>query len=402
MRALLVHNHYGSATPSGENHVFEAERVLLESRKHSVTLFSRHSDEIRSQGAWGAIKGALSTPWNPWSAAAIRSQIEKLRPDVVHVHNTFPLISPSIFSAIGKRAARVLTLHNYRLVCPAAIPMRGGQVCTACIDKRSVLPSLKYGCYRNSRVATAPLALNVALHRRLGTWRNEVDAFIALSDFQKQMMAEAGLPAHKIHVKPNFYPGSPPVVPWAEREDYVVFVGRLSAEKGVATLIEAWRQWGASAPQLRMVGDGPLLAEMELRAIGLPVQFHGQMPAEKAQEQIANAKLLILPSEWFEGFPMVVREAFAFGTPAAVSNLGPLPSIVGEGYSGTVFCAAQPGDLMNKVAALWSPPDELHRMGSNARREFEQKYTEDANYKTLIAIYEAAIAENYRSTFRMG
>ncbi len=397
MHILAVHNFYSSATPSGESRVFDAERHLLERNGQKVSGFVRHSDEILAQGTWGVLKGALATPWNPWSSSSIARAIDEFKPDVVHVHNTFPLISPSIFREIGKRAARVLTLHNYRLVCPAAIPMRDGKVCTDCIDRRSVMPSLIHGCYRSSRIATAPMAASVALHRWLGTWRNEVDAFIALSDFQKQKMAEAGLPRHKIHVKPNFFPGSPDVVPWTDRLESVVFAGRLSAEKGVRTLIDAWRQWGAEAPPLRIVGDGPLRAELEKKASGLPVTFLGQMSAEHAQKQIASARLLVLPSEWFEGFPMVVREAFAFGTPAAVSDLGPLPSIVADGMCGVVFPASQPDALMESVRRVWYQPAEMERMGQNARREFEQKYSENSNYQTSMTIYEAAIAENKRA-----
>lgn len=392
MKVLLVHNFYGSATPSGENQVLEAERQLLLARGHEVEIFSRHSDEIRAQGAIGAIKGALATPWNPWMAAAIRQVVARFQPDVVHVHNTFPLISPAIFSAIGARAARVLTLHNYRLLCPAAIPMRSGQVCTDCLDQQSVLPALTHGCYRHSRLATVPLAANVALHRMLGTWRDEVDAFITLSEFQRQRMAQGGLPLAKLHVKPNFYPGMPPVLPWAERGNYVVFAGRLGAEKGVRSLLTAWQLWGKDAPELRLVGDGELRAELEQMAQGLPVRFLGQLPAAQAQAQIAGARLQILPSECFEGFPMVVREAFAFGTPAAVSNLGPLPSIVSHGQNGLVFEPAAPQSLLAVVRSAWNAPGLLEKLGAGARAEFEAKYTEEANYQQLLAIYQAAIA----------
>ena len=250
MRVLLVHNFYGSAAPSGENQVVEIERALLQSRGHEVVEFSRDSDELRSQGIWGAIKGAAATPWNPRSAQAICQTVANIRPDVVHVHNTFPLISPSIFHVLaGTGVGRVMTLHNYRLFCPAAIPMREGKICTDCMDQRSVLPALKHGCYRHSRLATLPLAMNVALHRGLGTWTHQVDAFIALSDFQRQRMVDAGLPAERVHVKPNFYPGSPRIVPWEQRKPYVVFAGRLTAEKGVATLMRAWQLWGADAPE---------------------------------------------------------------------------------------------------------------------------------------------------------
>lgn len=392
MRVLLIHNFYGSAAPSGENQVFEAERALLHSRGHSVSEVTRHSDEIRAQKGWGTVKGALATPWNPWMTAVTQREVKRFRPDVVHVHNTFPLLSPGIFHAIGHRAARVLTLHNYRLFCAAGIPMREGKVCTDCLATRNSVPAMRHGCYRASRLATAPLALSVQLHRVIGTWRRAVDAFVALSDFQRQLMASSGLPLAKVHVKPNFYPGMPTVVPWAERGAYAVFVGRLTSEKGVTALLQTWRAWGAGAPELRIVGDGDLRPALEALAAGLPVRFFGQVGSAEAQSQIAQARLLVLPSECFEGFPMVVREAFAFGTPAAVSNLGPLPSIVQHGESGVVFQAASPASLLHEVRRAWATEGLLEKLGEGARREFEEKYTEDANYATLMEIYENALA----------
>ena len=392
MKILLVHNFYGSTAPSGESQVFEVEKGLLQSRGHVLAEFTRHSDEIRGQGLWGAIKGAAATPWNPWAARAIRQVVARFRPDIVHVHNTFPLISPAIFHALaGTGVARVLTLHNYRLFCPAAIPMRAGNVCTDCLDRRSVLPALQHGCYRHSRLATVPLALNVALHRAAGTWTKQVDAFIALTEFQRQRVADAGLPADRVHVKPNFYPGNPVVVPWTQRQPYVVFAGRLTAEKGVSTLVRAWQQWGPNAPELRILGEGELRGELERMAAGLPVRFLGQLSAVEAQQQIAEASLLVLPSECFEGFPMVVREAFAFGTPAAVSDLGPLPSIVRNGESGVVFKAGNPASLLQELRKAWRTPGLLVQLGHGARAAFEANYTEDANYRMMMMIYEKAM-----------
>ena len=392
VRVLMVHNYYGSGAPSGENQVFEAEVQMLRARGHDVHEYTRHSDEIRLRGAMGVVKGALATPWNPWSARAVRRAVIDFRPDVVHVHNIFPLISPAIFSAIGRRASRVLTLHNYRLFCPAAIPMRAGQICTECLDSHSALPALKHGCYRGSRVATLPLAASVALHRKLDTWEKHVDAFVALTQFQRVRMVQAGLPAEKVHVKPNFYPGMPPIPIWDNRNEHVVFVGRLSEEKGIRNLIKAWALWGSVAPKLRVVGDGPLRNELERLAKNLPVRFMGQVTAETAQGEIASARLLVLPSECFEGFPMVVREAFAFGTPAAVSNIGPLPSIVRHGVSGVVFEPSNPESLLQEVRRAWETPGLLEQFGKGARAEFEGKYTEEANYATLMDIYERAIA----------
>lgn len=394
MKVLLLHNFYGSEAPSGENVVFDAEKRLLEEHGHAVSLFTRHSDEIRRKGAAGTLVGALSTPWNPFSARALAQTMAEFRPDVVHAHNTFPLLSPAVFHTIGKQSATVLTLHNYRLLCPAGIPMRDGQVCTECIIRKSVQPALRHGCYRGGRIATLPLALNVALHRRLGTWQHRVDAFVALSDFQRRLMVEGGLPSDKMHIKPNFYTGQPAVVPFEARTGQVVFVGRLGCEKGVHTLLEAWQKWGHDAPHLKIVGDGPLRGELQRRAKGLAIEFTGQLSADDAQQAIAKARLVVLPSECFEGFPMVVREAFAFGTPVAVSRLGPLPDIVRHGESGVVFDPANATSLLQTVRDAWNAPGLLSRLAGGARGQFEARYNEQANYEILMNIYQQAVDRN--------
>lgn len=395
MKILLVHNYYGSAAPSGENRVFEAERKLLLAQNHEVQKFTRHNDQIKANGALGLVQSALATPWNPCAASALRQAVEAFRPDVVHVHNTFPLLSPAIFRATGNRAARVLTLHNYRLFCPAAIPMRGDHVCTECLDSHSVLPALRHGCYRHSRLATIPLAMSVALHRGVGTWTRDVDAFITLTEFQRERMIAAGLPDDRVYVKPNFYPGNPKPIPWNDRDDCVVFAGFLTPYKGIEYLIRAWLEWGENAPELRVLGDGPLRKPLELLASskpGVQIRFYGLLASHDAEEQIARAKLLVLPSTWFEGFPMVIREAFAFGTPVAVSAIGPLPSIVTNELNGVLFDPADQESLLHEVRAAWESIGKLERLAAGARTTFENAYTEDVNYHTLMDIYDRALA----------
>lgn len=395
MKILCVHNYYGSSAPSGENTVFENEAELLQSRGNKVARFHRNSDEIRTRGLFGAFKGALSTPWNPISFFAIRHEVARFMPDVVHVHNTFPLLSPSIFYGIGQKAARVLTLHNYRLYCPAAIPMRNGRICTECMDRRSSLQAICYRCYRDSHIATAPLALSVSLHRRIGTWMRQVDAFIALTEFQKNIMINAGLPSERVHIKPNFYAGNPNPIAWDKRSSYVIFAGRLSIEKGVKDLLKAWIIWGESAPELRILGDGPLMDTLKKLAMASPgqrIQFLGQMSSIAAERQIAGAKLLVLPSICYEGFPMTIREAFAYGTPVAVTDIGPLPSIVNDGVSGLVFKPHDPASLLDKLRSAWKTPMLLERLGAGAYNEFVKHYNEKKNYEKLIEIYLAAIS----------
>lgn len=391
MRVILGHNFYNSNIPSGENQVFDTERNLLSKNGNIIENFTRSSDELSSKGWTGTIQGALSSTWNPWMAKSIQRKISDFQPDVIHFHNTFPLISPSVFHAIGKRSARVLTLHNYRLFCPAAIPMRDGKVCTKCLDNHSPLPAMIHGCYRNSRIATLPISISVGLHRAIGTWTHEVDAFIALSNFQRDLMIKAGLPSEKVHVKPNFYPGNPIVIPWSDRKDYIVFAGRLTAEKGVINLLRAWQAWGTDAPELRLVGDGELRSELEHMATGLPVRFLGRLTPEETQAQIASSRLLVLSSECLETFGLVVVEAFAHGTPVAVSKLGPLPSIVQHRKNGFLFEPNNPMSLLHEVRTAWECQKLLEDTAQGARIEFETKYTEEANYASLMDIYKQAI-----------
>jgi glycosyltransferase involved in cell wall biosynthesis len=401
MKVLLVHNFYGSSAPSGENAVFAAEAALLRDAGHEVVEYTRHSDEIRAQGGWGTIKGALATPWNPFAYASVLRTIERERPAVMHVHNTFPLLSPAIFHSAAKTAtATVLTLHNYRTVCAAAIPMRDGKPCTECLDQQSVNPALSYGCYRGSRLATLPLATMIALHRNLGTWQKQIDVFIALTGFQRDLLVKAGLPAERMHVKPHFYPNPPTPVPWGERETKVLFIGRLGAEKGVRFLLEAWRQWGERAPLLELIGDGPQQADLKQLAQGQGerVRFLGQLPFAETQARLARAKLLILPSICFEGFPMVIREAFALGVPVAASNLGSMAGLVDDGRTGTLFAPGAAADLLAKVRPHWGRPEQLAAMGVEARAEFAAKYTAEANLKRLEEIYRAAVERRGRES----
>jgi len=396
MKILLVHNFYGSEAPSGENTVFEAEKSLLRDYGHEVIEYTRHSDEIRSQGIWGTVKGAASVVWNPFSLRDVRRLIASEKPDVMHVHNSFPLLSPAIFHAAKEtNTATVLTLHNYRLFCAAGIPMRDGMPCTLCLDQQSVMPALKHGCYRGSRLATLPLATSIGLHRKIGTWAKQVDAFIALTDFQSQKMIDAGLPADKVFIKPHFYDNPPQPIAWEKRESKDVFVGRLREEKGVKFLIDAWLAWGEQAPVLDLIGEGPegesLRRTVAEHGMQEHIIFHGQLAFEEAQKKIVKSRLLILPSVCFEGFPMVIREAFALGVPVAASNLGSMASLVQDGENGMLFEPANADDLLQIVRAVWQDQAALANMGKTARTIFDAEYTAETNHDLLMNIYEQAI-----------
>ncbi len=397
MKILLVHNFYGSSAPSGENMAFLAEAELLRQHGYNVIEFTRQSDQIRRFGPFGAVLGALSTPWNPLVLRELHETIQKERPDIMHVHNTFPLISPSVFHAArGSGTATVMTLHNYRVFCAAAIPMRGGLPCGECLERKAVLPAVRYGCYRGSRLATVPLALKIALHRAIRTWSDKVDAFIALTEFQRQKLVEAGLPGHSVRVKPPCYPHPPSPLSWNERENKAVFIGRIGPEKGLHLLIDAWMKWGSDAPVLEVIGEGrereALKTKTAARHLNGKIRFAGKLPFEDAQARLSHARMLVLPSVSYEGFPMVILEAFALGVPVATSRIGSLPFIVDDRKVGVLFSPGMPDELLHAVRGLWKDGRALEETGKAAREKFERAYSSDANYDALMRIYDHAIS----------
>lgn len=398
MRILLVHNLYRSAIPSGENAVFHAERELLREAGHEVEVFTRSNDEVGAHSLKAA-SAALTMAWNARSAASLKARLAELKPDCVHVHNTFPLITPAAFWAAHQHApAVVMTLHNNRLYCAAGIGMREGQPCTQCLTSRSVLPGIRYACYRGSRAATLPVSAHIAFHHAIGTWQHKVDAFIALTEFQRSQLIEAGLPQQRIHVKPNFTQPPKRVVPWRERENKVVFVGRVAPEKGCDLLVEAWRAWGGDAPRIEVIGDGQMLPELR-RQLGQAgwadnVTLLGNLPSEAVQERVATAKLLVLPSRWLESLSMSIVEAFSHGVPVVASRLGTLQSIVHEGDNGRLFTCGDASDLLSVVRALWADDAALASMSERALDHYQRYYSPAVTYRRLIEIYGAARDEH--------
>ncbi len=287
-----------------------------------------------------------------------------------------------------------MTLHNYRIGCAAATALRNDRPCTLCLERKSVFPALWYGCYRESRLATLPVAAMIAWHNALDTWRSNVDAFITLTDFQKEKMVRFGLPAESLFVKPQFLDHPPQPMAWKERENKVVFVGRLYAAKGIHLLLEAWRMMGKSAPRLEVLGDGPMMEEL-VRSVGESeasgsVSFLGNVPRDEAMRHIASAKLLAVPSICYEGFPMVVQESFALGVPVAASNIGSLPYLVSADKNGGLFEPGNAGAILSCVTSLLADDRRLRILGEGARREFDNKYTAEKNYSILTAVYAAA------------
>lgn len=397
MRILLLHNRYQQ--PGGEDSAFEAEKRLLLDAGHRVVEYSRHNDEIASYGLWQKATLAPRTLWAWDSYREVRALLDREKPDIAHFHNIFPLISPAAYDACrGANVPVIQSLHNYRLLCPSAVLMRAGRVCEDCLGQGFPGPGLLHACYRGSRTASVAVAAMLGAHKVFRTWTEKADVLVALTEFARQKFIEGGLPARKIVVKPNFvYPD-----PWNLKRDwptanrksavepYALFVGRLSPEKGLRTLVAAWKRLNISIP-LRIVGDGPLRCELAAAVNGSKsVSFEGHLPRDKVLEALVGARFLVFPSEWYEGLPLTIVEAFACGVPVIASRLGTMAEIVEDGETGLQFTPGDPENLAAKVEWAWTHPRAMEEMGRAARAEYEAKYTAKRNYQMLIGIYRKA------------
>jgi glycosyltransferase involved in cell wall biosynthesis len=363
---------------------------MLESQGHQVTAYQRSNFDVNQYTGLRRIGLATRTIWASDTHKKFLDLLHLHRPEVVHIHNTFPMISPSIYSACAQaRVPVVQTLHNYRLLCPGATLFRDGAVCEECIH-HSLWHGVMHRCYRNSAAATATTAVMLSVHRMRGTWTREISCYIALTNFSKDKFVEGGLPAERIFVKPNFVDPDPGAR--AGDGDYALFVGRLSPEKRVSTVLQAWKYLRIPVPII-VIGGGPDQADLEQQAAEDKlnnVQFEGQVARQRTLAAINNARFLVFSSEWYENFPVTIAEAFACHTPVIASRLGAMAEIVKDGYSGLHFTPGDPQDLARKVEWAWTHPAEIRAMGENARKEYESKYTAEKNYPRLMEIYELA------------
>ncbi len=330
----------------------------------------------------------MHSAWSKETYLELLVLIRRTKPDIAHIHSIHPQISPSAYAACQEMGVPVVhTLHNYRYICPGALLQRDGQPCEDCVG-RLPFRALRYRCYRGSLMATGALVWMICYNRWRGTFTNHVNRFIALTEFAASRLVAGGLPAERIEVKPNFLPSPPDLS--KERKPYAVFVGRLSKEKGVATLLTAWHS--VRGLPLKILGDGPLRGELESqsREHGINVEFMGAVHRDKVLSVISSASLQIVPSEWFEGFPMVILEAYACGTPVVASCIGSLSEIVLDGETGLHFTAGDSVDLARKVNQLAERPEQASSMGKKAREIFDAKYTAERNFEMLTGIYRRA------------
>jgi glycosyltransferase involved in cell wall biosynthesis len=379
MRALIVHNLYQHA--GGEDSVVRDEIALLERNKVAVELYQRDNAEIQSLPRVGL---AAQTIWSPRTVREVSDLIERFRPDVVHAHNTFPLISPSLYSVVARHGLpMVQTLHNFRLFCVQAMFLREGRVCEDCVGS---LPwrGIVHRCYRGSVTQSAVAVGMLGVHRAIGTYEKRVTRYIALNEFCRNKFIDAGLPGDRISIKPNFIDLPPPDA--ARPRSGALFVGRLSPEKGIAVLATA-AAWGQGGP-VDVIGTGP--QEAGLRdAPGL--RLLGWREPGDTYDRMRAAGCLVMPSVWYENFPRTLVEAYACGLPVIASRLGAMETLVKDGETGLLFTPGDAQDLARKLSWAESHPTEMRRMGMAARREYDASYTSQINYSILMDIYRESI-----------
>lgn len=381
MNILLIHNAYQQL--GGEDRVFEAEAALLEEKGHLVRRYTIRNDQIVGMKP---LVLAAATLWNRSVYREIRALIRREHPHLVHFHNTFPLISPAAYyAAKAENTPVVQRLPNYRLLCPNALFLRQGRVCEDCMGRMVPWPGVIHACYKGSRAASAVVATMLTVHKALRTWTEMVDVYIVLTEFARQKFIQGGLPAEKIIVKPNFVYPDPG--PGEGKGGYVLFVGRLSPEKDLDTLLEAGKCLGEKV-RLKIVGDGPLAPQVAEATRQFPwIEWQGRLSKEKVLAFMQEAQVLLFPSVVYEGFPVVIAEAYAAGLPVICSELGSMSSLIDPGRTGLFFCTGNPKDLVAQVEWALRHPVELARMRREARQEFEAKYTADQNYEKLMNIY---------------
>jgi glycosyltransferase involved in cell wall biosynthesis len=392
MRILIVVNHYGNfVTQGGEPQVVQAEIELLRSHGHVVSKYEATNAEIEELSLVGKCQSLWQVGWSKTGYERIKTAIDLFQPDLMHVHNYWFRLTPSIFAAAKeRRVATVLTLHNYRLTCPATTFLRNGKPCELCMDGKASR-ILIHRCYPGGSWLKSVLAYRLYKETRKRDFlASLVDAYIALTEFGRQKVLTGGLPSEKLYVKPNFMVdplnGGAPTPP----KEGAVYVGRLAPEKGVLGLLEAWRD--IDYP-LTIVGDGPQM-EAARRAGGSQVKFLGSRSHDDVLRLIEQSAFLVFPSEWYEAFPLALLESIAVGRAVVASDLGARREMVTDGQTGLLYRSRDIQDLTSKVRRLISDRNLCATMGAAARAAYLAKYMPDTNYSTLIRVYEEAIGRN--------
>lgn len=392
MHVFVVHNRYVSAQPSGENRVVDQEVGLLRAAGHRVEVFERRSDDIAARSLLGKAAVPLLVPWNPAVRAELAARLRTERPDVVHVHNVFPLLSPAVLAACADAGVpAVATLHNYTQICPPGTLRRDGRQCTECVGS-APLPAVRHGCYRDSRLATVPLAVSLAVNRR--RWWSGVARFLCISAAQRDVLVRSGMPRERLAVKHNFVPD--PGACRAAGGEQLLFLGRLAEAKGVRLLMAAWDEiaaGGGVGVPLVLAGAGPLQGEVGAWAAGRDdVRFAGLYDAEECRQAVARSVAVVAPSLALETFGLVVVEAMAAGVPSVAAGHAAFVELVEDGVTGLLHRPGDPASLASCLRRITADPARGREMGRAARRRYERGFSPAVGLKRLVEEYGTAIA----------
>lgn len=393
MHVLVVHNRYASAQPSGENKVVDQEAELLRAAGHRVELFERRSDGIAERSLLGKAALPFLVPWNPAVRTELAARLRAERPDVVHVHNVFPLLSPAVLAACADAGVpAVATLHNYTQVCPPGTLQRDGRPCTECVGSAAPLPAVRHGCYRGSRLATVPLAVSMSVNRR--RWWSGVERFLCISAAQRDVLVRAGMPAERLVVKHNFVPD--PDDRRSGAGEHVLYLGRLAEAKGVRLLMTAWDELasaGGVGVPLVIAGTGPLEQEVTAWAAGRDdVRYAGLYDTAQCRKAVARSVAVVAPSTWLEAFGLVVVEAMAAGVPVVAAGHGAFVELVEDGVTGLLHRPGESESLASCIRRIAAGPDRNREMGRAARRRYELGFSPAVGLERLVEEYRTAIA----------
>ncbi|MFJ7160043.1 glycosyltransferase [Streptomyces sp. NPDC101118] len=393
MHVVVVHNRYNTTQPSGENRVVDEEVELLRAAGHRVGVFERRSDDIAGRSLLAKAAVPLLVPWNPAVRTELAARLRAERPDVVHVHNVFPLLSASVVAACADAGVPlVATLHNYTQVCAPGTLHRNGLPCDACVGTVASLPAVRHGCYRGSRLATVPLAVGLAVNRR--RWWSGVERFFCISAAQRDVLVRSGMPSGRLSVKHNFVPD--PGVRRTGPGEHLLYLGRMAEAKGIRLLMGAWDEitaGGGVGVPLVLAGAGPLEAEVAAWAAGRDdVRYAGLYSPAQCREAVVRSVAVVAPSMARETFGLVAAEAMAAGVPAVAAGHGGFTEVVEDGVTGLLHRPGDTASLVSCIRRITAEPDRNREMGRAARRRYELGFSPEVGLERLMEGYRAAIA----------
>lgn len=385
-KILMVHNYY--QIPGGEDTVVANEMQMLKKYGHHVMFYSRNNSELNEMSKFQKLFLPVNTIFNFRTYRDIKRIIKQEKIDIVHVHNTLNLISPSVYyAAIQCGVPVVQTVHNFRLLCPGAIFYRNGHICEDCLEK-GLWCAIRYNCYRNSKMQTLACVISTKFHRIIGIY-GKIN-YICLTDFNKEKLLKLKqVKENKIFIKPNFVENTQKFIPVEKRENQFVFSGRLDKLKGIDILLKSWKKMGKRAPKLIVCGTGPMeeWCKEFVEKNKINVEIKGFISNEDVKKILANSKALILPTQLYEGFPMSIVEAYSVGTPVIGSNIGNVKSVIEERITGVIFTPTSKEMLIEAIIYILG----FHNIQESTKNVYLEKYTIQKNYIKLLNIYESVM-----------